>query len=93
MQRRDQLSPSNPVRPQVGTSSFKIVPLARVVRKRGLTSQGTKAPRRPAYILTYPAACMIMIELIVRNPIGRQDFGAPIVCLPLIISEARGGAE
>jgi hypothetical protein len=83
MQQRAQLSPSNPVRPQVGTFLCKIVHLARVISKRDRGDEGApdhaavehvaglapKRPPMPLNILTYPVSCMIMVQLIVRNPI------------------------
>ena len=93
MQQRAQLSPSNPMRPQVETSYLKIVHSNGVVDKPGPAAWGHKLAPRPFYILTYPVSYMIMVELIVRNPIDRQDFGLLIARLSLFMSAGEGGEE
>ncbi len=70
MQQRDQLSPSNPVRPQVGTSLFKIVHSTKgLLQLRPGATRGPQAPQTPLNILTYPASRMIMVQFIVRNSV------------------------
>jgi len=55
--------------------------------------RGMSRAERPFCILTCPVTCMIMVELIVRNPIDRQDFGLLIARLSLFMSAGEGGEE